>query len=133
MEFLDMSDSDTSKKILTLLICLVVVYSLMLWLGRWLKRKHGVQLHWPYHLFAVCLAIYGPAKVLSIYFPDRRELAALTCILGAGFIITLIDRYVWDLYFKQRHRIKLPRFLDQVTTLAGRIPHRDYPDPRLGI
>src|SRR5580698_5868099 len=117
MDFLNMEDSDTSKKLLVLLICLPVIYSLMLWLGRWLKRKHGVQLRWPYHLFAVCLAIFGPAKLLHIYFPERRELGALTCILGAGFIITLMDRYVWDLYFKQRHRIKLPRFLDQVATL----------------
>ncbi|HTA30063.1 MAG TPA: mechanosensitive ion channel family protein [Candidatus Cybelea sp.] len=118
MDFLDMSELDTSKQVLALLISLPVVYSLMLWLGRWLKRKHGVQLRWPYHLFSVCLAIYGPAKLLHIYFPDRRELAALTCILGAGFVVTLMDRYVWDLYFKQRHRIKLPRFLDQVATLV---------------
>jgi small-conductance mechanosensitive channel len=112
-----MEGADTSKQILILLICLPLIYSLMLWLGRWLKRKHGVPLHWPYHLFAICLAVFGPAKLLQIYFPYRRELGALACILGAGFIVTLIDRYVWDLYFKQRHRIKLPRFMDQVTAL----------------
>src|SRR5580704_9218408 len=115
MDFLNMEDYDNSTQTLVLVVCLPVIYSFMLWLGRWLKRRHGVQLRWPYHLFAVCLAVYGPAKLFRIYFPYRRELAALTCILGAGLIVTLLDRYVWDLYFKQRHRIKLPRFLDQVT------------------
>jgi small-conductance mechanosensitive channel len=112
-----MSNQDSATQGLALLVCLPVIYSLMLLLGRWLKRKHGVQLHWPYHLLAVCLAIYGPAKLLHIHFAYRRELGALTCILGAWFVIMLMDRYVWDLYFKQRHRIKLPRFMDQVATL----------------
>ena len=55
----------------------------------------------------------------NIHFLYRRELGALTPCHPRRrfFIITLMDRYVWDLYFKQRHRIKLPRFLDQVATL----------------
>jgi small-conductance mechanosensitive channel len=117
MRFLDLSAKDMGTQVLVLLVCLPVIYSLMLWLGRWLKRKHGVPLRWPYHLFAVALAVFGPAKLLQIHFPNRRELGAFTLILFAGFVITLIDRCVWDLYFKQRHRIKLPRFLDQVTAL----------------
>jgi small-conductance mechanosensitive channel len=117
MEFLDMSDADPSKKLLVVLISLLIGYSIMLWLGRWLKRRHGVPLRWTYHIFAVCFVIYVPARLLQIHFPYRRELAAATCILGAGFVVTLIDRYVWDLYFKQRHRIKLPRFLDQLSAV----------------
>src|SRR5215472_13335885 len=98
MNFLDLSAQDTSTKALVLLICLCLGYSFMLLLGRRLKRKHGVPLSWPYHLFAVCLSTYGPAKLLQIHFPYRRELGALTLILFAGFVITLIDRCVWDLY-----------------------------------
>ena len=117
LPFYDLSAKDTGTRIFVLLACLVAGYGIMLWLGRWLKRKHGVPLRWTYHLFAVCLATFGPAELLHIDFPFCRELGALTCILGAGFVITLMDRYVWDLYFKQRHRIKLPRFVDQVATL----------------
>src|SRR5262249_55121064 len=87
--FYDLSTREEGVQIFALLVCMVLGYSLMLWLGRWLKRKHGVQLRWPYHLFSICLATWGPAMVLHIYFPFRRELGALTCILAAGFVITL--------------------------------------------
>ncbi len=117
LPFYDFSNRETSAKVFVVLVCLVVGYGIMLWLGRWLKRKHGVPLRWPYHLFAVSVAAYAPAKLLDIHFLYRRELGALMCILGAGFVITLIDRYVWDLHFNQRHRIKVPRFLNQVGAL----------------
>src|SRR5665213_3523842 len=42
------------------------LYCLMLVLGRWLKRSHGVRLNWNYHLFALCLAIYFPAKIFDL-------------------------------------------------------------------
>lgn len=113
----DMSKDDLATRWLVRLVCLPIIYGLMLLLGRWLKRKHGVQLHWPYHLFAVGLAVSLPPYVFNISIYYLREIGAVTCILGAAFVITLLDRYVWDLYFKQRHRIKLPRFLDQVATL----------------
>jgi len=98
----------------------------MLLLGRWLKRSHGVRLGWSYHLFALCLAIYFPAKLfdLPLSLPlwgvpvtFRREIGSLMCLLGAVFLLALVDRYVWDLYFRQKHRVKIPKFLIEVCTL----------------
>jgi len=102
------------------------LYCLMLLLGRYLKRSHGVRLGWSYHLFSLCLAIYFPAKLFDLKLslplgvkdiPLRRELGAVMCLLGALFIIALVDRYVWDLYFRQKHRVKIPKFLSEVVTL----------------
>jgi small-conductance mechanosensitive channel/CRP-like cAMP-binding protein len=102
------------------------LYCLMLLLGRRLKRTHGVRLNWSYHLFALCLAIYVPAKLLGrhldvniggVDITFRREMGVIMCFFGALFIIALVDRYVWDLYFKQKHRVKVPKFLSEVVTL----------------
>src|SRR5277367_2949707 len=77
--FFDLETADPGAQFMVVILCLPLVYSFMLWLGRWLKRRHGVQLRWPYHLFAAFLAVYGPAKMLGIHFLYRRELGALTC------------------------------------------------------
>ena len=87
-------------------------------LGRRLKRKHGVKLGYLYHLFALGLAVYVPAALLEVDFPFIRELEATTLLLGAIFLIALVDRYVWELYFQQRHRVKVPKFLSEVVRLA---------------
>src|SRR5258708_3186581 len=111
-----------------ILVCSIPgLYCLMLLLGRWLKRIHGVRLGWSYHLFALCLAIYFPAKLFDLRLslqlwgaepiPFRREVGALMCLLGAFFLLALVDRYIWDLYFRQKHRVKIPKFLIEVSTL----------------
>jgi small-conductance mechanosensitive channel/CRP-like cAMP-binding protein len=121
-----MGDMPWQYKDLLLIGSVSGTYCLMLLLGRWLKRSHGVRLGWAYHLFALCLAIYWPAKVLGVKLSIslwgtpvtfRREIGALMCLLGAIFILALVDRYIWDLYFRQKHRVKIPKFLIEVSTL----------------
>ena len=113
-------------KDLILLLAVSFLYVLMLLLGRWLKRSHGVRLNWSYQLFSLCLAVYFPAKLFDQRFKlevwgkeiaFRRELGAVMCLLGAVFVVALVDRYIWDLYFRQKHRVKIPQFLSQIVTL----------------
>src|SRR4051812_38656002 len=84
-----------------------VLYLAMVLLGRLLKRNKGVRLGWLYHLFALSLAVFTPGYFL-FQWPFIKELGALTTISGAIFIIALIDRFVWQLYFQQKHRVKVP-------------------------
>ncbi len=114
-------------KDLILLLSVSFLYILMLLLGRRLKRSHGVRLNWSYQLFSLCLAIYLPAKFFDQRFKlevwgreiaFRRELGAVMCLLGALFLVALVDRYIWDLYFRQKHRVKIPRFLSEIVTLV---------------
>jgi small-conductance mechanosensitive channel len=123
-----MGDLSAGHKDLILLGSVSGLYCLMLLLGRWLKRKHGVKLTWTYHIFALCVAIYFPCKYLvedhlpvriaGDEFFLRRDFGAVMCLLGAFFVIALLDRYIWDLYFSQKHRVKIPKFLSQVATLV---------------
>jgi small-conductance mechanosensitive channel/CRP-like cAMP-binding protein len=93
-------------------------YCLMVLVGRHLKRKHGVRLGWLYHLFALGCAVYGPAFALKLDWSFVPYVGGATLILGAAFLMALLDRYVWELYFKQRLQIKVPKFLTEVVRLA---------------
>ncbi len=131
-----MVELPTAAKDLIVALSLPGLYCVMLLLGRWLKRGHGVRLNWSYHLFSLCLVIYflahlfdkklefpwGEKQVgdttVTNYVPFDRALFALTCLLGAIFTIALVDRYVWDLYFRQKHRVKIPKFVSEVVALV---------------
>jgi small-conductance mechanosensitive channel/CRP-like cAMP-binding protein len=73
-----------------------------------------VRLGWIYHLFALSLALYLPALALKPEWAWLWHLGAAVIILGACVLIALVDRYVWDLYFQQRHRVKVPKLLTEV-------------------
>lgn len=89
----------------------------MLLLGRWLKRKHSVQLGWLYHPFALGMAVYFSGLMLGLTWPFLQNAQWVTLILGSLFLIALVDRYVWELYFKQYHNIEVPKFLVEVVRL----------------
>jgi small-conductance mechanosensitive channel/CRP-like cAMP-binding protein len=90
------------------------IYCLMVFLGRRLKRRHGVRLGWLYHIFGLALAIYLPAVGLKLTWPFLQHLGAAVSILGATFLIALVDRYVWELYFQKRYGVTVPKFLSEV-------------------
>src|SRR5712672_2823752 len=94
-----------SYKGLVMALSVPGLYCAFLLLGRSLKRKHGVRLGILYHLFSFCLALYIPAAIVKLDWTYLRHLGAASAVLGATFVIALIDRYVWDLYFGQRHKV----------------------------
>jgi len=65
-------------------------------------------------VFSLCLAVYLPALLLNLKWAFLRHLGAAAVILGACVIIALVDRYLWELYFQQRHQVKVPKFLTEV-------------------
>ena len=99
-------------------IVALTIYYLLLQLGRHLKRKHGVRLGVLYHLFAFGFGIFLPAVLLRPDWPMLPHIGAVTVIFGAVFIISLVDRYVWELYFKQLLNIDVPKFLPEVARLG---------------
>src|ERR1039457_6256800 len=109
-----MQELTEGYKDLILVLAVPGLYCLMVLTGRRLKRHHGVRLGWLYHLFSLSLAVYLPALLLKLNWAFLRHLGAAAVILGACVIIALVDRYLWELYFQQRHRVKVPKFLTQV-------------------
>src|SRR5580765_795995 len=84
------------------------IYWVLLLAGREFKRRQGVRLGWLYHLFALGVAVYVPAAALGFQWPFLKHLAAATVVLGSVFVIALIERYVWHLYFRERRGVKVP-------------------------
>jgi small-conductance mechanosensitive channel len=105
-------------RILLFVLAVPGLYFLMVLLGRRLKRRHGVKLGWPYHLFGLGCALYFPANLLEPKWPIVVHLGEATAILGAVFLIALVDRYVWELYFKQKLNVDVPKFLTEVVRIA---------------
>lgn len=46
-----------------------------------------------------------------------RHLSALATLLGAIFIIALVRRYFWELWFERQNKVKAPQFLSQLSGL----------------
>jgi small-conductance mechanosensitive channel/CRP-like cAMP-binding protein len=122
-----MFELSQAAKNLVLIFSVPGLFMLMVVFGRWLKRTHGVRLNWTFHLFSLTLSVYFVAKlfddplILPMFggaIPLRRETGAVACLLGAFFIIALLDRYLWELYFQEKHRVKVPKFLSDVVTLS---------------
>ena len=109
---------DSSLKIGITLVLAPFIYYLMLKLGRSLKRRHGVKLGILYHLFSLGFAIFLPAALLELRWQLVDDIGAATVIFGGVFVISLVDRYVWELYFKQIQNVDVPKFLPEVVRLA---------------
>lgn len=107
-----------SVQIALVIIVAPAIYYLMVLVGRRLKRKHGVRLGVLYHLFAFTFGIFLPSVLLRPDWAMVPHLGAATVVFGAVFVISLVDRYVWDLYFKQLHNIDVPKFLPEVVRLG---------------
>src|SRR5882757_3696276 len=94
------------------------LYCLLVLGGRRLKRNHGVRLGVLYHLLAVCLAIYAPALYLDLPWRFLHHLGAAVVVLGATFLIALIDRYLFELYLQKGHGVTVPKFLAEIVHAA---------------
>jgi small-conductance mechanosensitive channel/CRP-like cAMP-binding protein len=112
-----MFELQPGPKGLLFLLSVPGLYCLLVLVGRQLKRKQRVRLGWTYHLFAFPLAIFVPMRLLDIEW-HRTEFEAATIIFGSVFVIALVDRYIWQAYLRERHKIEVPKFLTEVAHLA---------------
>ena len=116
-----------TEKILILAIAMPAIYWLTVAFGRFLKRGTGVKLGAMYRLFCIALSIYLPLKILKLDYPTvydqgsfdlRRELRALTILLSAFFVTALIQRYIWDGYFRKKRGTEVPKFVHELVALV---------------
>ena len=109
-----LSNNDTLK-----VVCAApLIYVAMIVVGRWLKRRGGVRLGLGYHLFAGSLGFYLPLSYLPVVnFAVFKALTAVTALLGTFFLLALLRRVLWEYYFEERQRTKIPRFVHEVVAL----------------
>ncbi len=103
-------------------IAVPVLYVAAIALGRWLKRHAGVQLGLLYHFFCILFALWLPLEILGTEFPNRetvmRLARAANVLLGTVFILALLKRYYWELWYERQQKEKAPKFLSQITALV---------------
>src|SRR5438067_9661258 len=104
---------DTQRAAATL-IAFVGTFFIALTVGRFLKRRAGVRLGVLYRLFCLALAAYAALWTYGVALDLRNHVGTALVLLGAAFVIALVDRYVWDLYFEKKKQTPIPHFPRQL-------------------
>lgn len=107
---------DTQKGLVTMIIVVGTYFALLL-LGRLLKHRAGVQLGAIYQLFSLVLAFYAGIAFYGMEASILRHLGGVAIMLGTFFVLALLNRYVWDIYFEKKRQTTIPQFLRQVVAL----------------
>jgi small-conductance mechanosensitive channel/CRP-like cAMP-binding protein len=98
----------------------LAIYTALVIVGRWLKRKAGVQLGLMYKLFAIALALYIPVRLFNWKeigkkpFTLGNDLKAACLLLGVFFLLSLMKRYLWEYYFGEKRGVQIPKFLREI-------------------
>lgn len=112
-----MNALSTQRAIVTVVV-FVATFFVTLTLGRLLKRRAGVRLGVLYQLFCLTLAFYAAIMAYGSRADYSRHVTVLLLLLGTAFLLAVLDRYLWDLYFEQRRQTPIPKFLRHAVALA---------------
>src|SRR5258705_1408246 len=95
-------------------VVFIGTFFVALGIGRFLKRRAGVQLGLLFRLFCLILAFYAAITVYGVHAPWRYHVGAAAILLSTALIVALVNRYVWDLYFEKKRQTPIPHFLREV-------------------
>src|SRR6266550_7166781 len=95
-------------------VVFIVTFFVALGIGRFLKRRAGVQLGLLFRLFCLTLAFYAAIAVYGVHAPWRFHIGAAAILLSTALIVALVNRYIWDLYFEKKRQTTIPQFLREV-------------------
>jgi small-conductance mechanosensitive channel len=107
---------ENQKAILTVLVFIGTFFA-VLTIGRLLKRRAGVRLGVLFQLFCLTLAFYAAIWFYGVKADWRNHVGALLFLLSTAFLVALLDRYYWGLYWERKRRATIPHFLRQVVAL----------------
>jgi small-conductance mechanosensitive channel/CRP-like cAMP-binding protein len=105
--------SAAQRDIITVVVFIVVFFG-ALWVGRFLKRRAGVQLGLFFRLFCLVIAFYAAIAVYGVDAPWRYHVGAAAILLSTALVVALVNRYVWDFYFEKKRQTPIPHFLREV-------------------
>src|ERR1700731_3041106 len=106
----------TEKAIVTVVIFIGTFFA-ALTIGRLLKRRAGVRLGVLFQLFCLTLAFYAATSFYGVHVGWRNHVHAAAILLSTAFVVALLDRYLWDVYFEKKRQTPIPEFLRQVVAL----------------
>ena len=105
--------SEAQRDVLTVVV-FIVTFFVALGIGRFLKRRAGVQLGLLFQLFCLTLAFYAAITVYGVHAPWRFHVGSAAILLSTALIVALVNRYVWDFYFEKKQQTTIPHFLREV-------------------
>jgi small-conductance mechanosensitive channel/CRP-like cAMP-binding protein len=108
--------TDAQRAVATVVV-FCATFFISLTLGRVLKRRAGVRLGILYQLFSLTLAFYAALAVYGVHTNWRNHIGAAAILLSTAFVVALVDRYIWDLYFEKGKKTPIPHFLREVVAL----------------
>src|SRR5438105_13559595 len=91
---------ETERDAITV-VAFIGTFFVALTVGRFLKRRAGVRLGLLFRLFCLTLAFYTAIAVYGVHAPCRNHVRPAAILLSTAFVVALLTRYVWDLYFAQ--------------------------------
>jgi small-conductance mechanosensitive channel/CRP-like cAMP-binding protein len=107
---------ETQKATVTVII-FVGTFFAALTIGRLLKRRAGVRLGVLFQLFCPTVAFYAATSFYGVHVGWRNHVDAAAILLSTAFVVALLDRYLWDVYFEKKRQTPIPEFLRQVVAL----------------
>src|SRR5437867_1414112 len=105
--------SEAERDAITVIV-FIATFFVSLVIGRFLKRRAGVQLGLFFRLFCLILAFYASISVYGVHAPWRYHVGAAAILLSTALIVAVVNRYVWDFYFEKRRQTPIPHFLREV-------------------
>src|SRR6266550_2439643 len=95
-------------------VVFIGTFFVALGIGRFLKRRAGVQLGLFFRLFCLILAFYAAITVYGVHASWRYHVGSAAVLLSTALIVALVNRYVWDFYFERKRQTPIPHFLREV-------------------
>ena len=105
--------SEAQRDAITVVV-FIGTFFVALGIGRFLKRRAGVQLGLFFRFFCLILAFYAAIAVYGVHASWRYHVGAAAILLSTALIVALINRYVWDFYFEKKRQTPIPNFLREV-------------------
>jgi small-conductance mechanosensitive channel len=110
--------SELTRLTVALLLAVPAIYLALVALGRWLRRRAGVRLGWPFQMLAIAVAFFLPLQYLAVSPWIVQALGAMVAMLGTVFVLALVRRFVWEYYFGQVRHVDIPQFMRDVLALV---------------
>src|SRR5246500_3262352 len=105
--------SEAERDAITVIVFIGTFFSALA-IGRFLKRRAGVQLGLLFRLFCLVLAFYAAISVYGVHASWRNHVGAAAILLSTALVVALVNRYVWDLYYEKKRQTTIPHFLREV-------------------
>src|SRR3989442_14732064 len=89
-------------------VVFIGTFFVALGIGRFLKRRAGVQLGLLFRLFCLTLAFYAAIAVYGVHASWRVHVGAAALLLGTALVVALVNRYILDCFFLKKFQTTIP-------------------------